>query len=103
MTVCINRYRGELFGLGTNHTKYKSKNGGYTGGNSSNATGISVQTRNSSTEQLYTANSTVHYPSGNGSSATSHHTSSAIAMAASYQSFEDSHQSNDVNGIFGSP
>lgn len=106
LCVYMNRYRGELFGLGTNHTKYKSKNGGYTGGSSSNATGISLQTRIASTEQLYSAasTSTVHYPSaGNGATPTHHSTSSAIALAASYQSFEESNQVHEMNGIYGSP
>lgn len=44
------RFKGELFGLGSNHTKYKSK--------SYNANNIGAQ------QQQLQYSTTVHYPSG---------------------------------------
>ncbi len=88
------RFRGELFGLGTNHTKYKNKP--YMNStNTANGLGVSL-VRQTSAEAAYGASLTqVHYPTGGMGGHQS------VAMAGGFQVYEES--SSPDNGPYGSP
>ena len=61
--LVIFRFRGELFGIGSNHTKYKSKPAPYS---SSSSNGQNNSTTNSNGQQQLQYATSVHYASGSG-------------------------------------
>lgn len=69
------KFKGELFGLGTNHTKYKSK--GYLGNNPNNGTStntvqVSISSSLQTQQQSMQYYSNIHYPNqSNGNAMTS--------------------------------
>jgi len=81
------KYRGELFGLGSNHTKYKSRGSSYaaagTGGNGGSSAGLGGGQHGGHSQQVQ-YNASVHYPQG-----ALHHSASGGSMYGYSGSVDD--------------